>query len=81
MGFGKCFQLLRNIVMHVAALLTFLIFITDILYAIKAPFADDYMKSVVGLLGLRFGLLILVQFWWIFHNSSVSNFNQNSSNY
>jgi len=53
-------MLMRNIVMHIAALFTFLVFITDILYAIKAPFADDYMKQVVGLLAFRYGLLIIV---------------------
>ena len=67
--------------MHIAALFTFLVFITDILYALKAPFTEDYMKQVVGLLAFRYGLLIIVQFWWLYRNNAASSLQsrQNSS--
>ena len=39
------------------------------------------MKHAVGLLGFRYGLLILVWFWWLVYNRDASNLssNQNSS--
>lgn len=61
--------------MHTAALLTFLIFSTDILYAMRAPFQEDLLKYVMVLLGIRYGVIVLVWIWWTIRNRAVSSSN------
>lgn len=75
MCFGRCCQILRNTIVHFSAVLTFLIFNTDILYALRAPFYEDYLRYVVGFLGFRYGVLILVCIWWVIRNKDVSGSN------
>lgn len=65
--------------MHFSALLSFLIFNTDILYALRAPFQGNYMKYFVFLLMFRYGLLFLVWIWWTIRNRTVSGSNVQES--
>lgn len=64
MCFGACCHILRVIVMYVAAFMTFFIFTLDILYALKAPFTEDYLKHTLGLLAFRYGLIFLFGLYW-----------------
>ena len=65
--------------MHFSALLSFLIFNTDILYALRAPFQGNYLKYFVFLLILRYGLILLVWIWWTIRNRAVSGSNVQES--
>ena len=64
--------------------MTFLIFSTDILYALRAPFNENYLRYMVSLLGFRYGILGIVWLWWCQRNQegSESSIHQsrNSSN-
>lgn len=75
MCFGRMCTLLRNVVLHLGAFLTFLIFNVDILYALRAPFKENFLKYVVAFLIVRYIAIFFVWLWWMYRNKSVANSN------
>lgn len=51
--------------MYVASLLSFTIFSLDILYVLQAPFYQNWMLSILGLLSIRYFFCLLSCMWWI----------------
>ena len=68
MCFGRMCTLLRNIILHLSAFLTFLIFNIDILYALRAPFKENFLKYAVAFLIIRYAAVFLVWLWWMYRN-------------